>query len=66
MLFKNIKVFGPGMVVHTHNPSYSGGRDRRIVIQGQLGQKPETLLDKYKAQSFRGVAQVVEHLPSKC
>jgi hypothetical protein len=23
----------------THNPSYSGGRDRRIMVQGQPGQK---------------------------
>jgi hypothetical protein len=25
------------MVLHTWNPSYSGGRDRRIMAQGQLG-----------------------------
>jgi hypothetical protein len=32
-----------GIVVHTYNPSYLGGRYRRIMIQGQPGQKRETL-----------------------
>jgi hypothetical protein len=27
------------MVVHVYNASYSGGRDRRIMVQGQPGQK---------------------------
>jgi hypothetical protein len=31
----NIKnTMGPGMVVHTCNPSYAGNRGRRIMIQG--------------------------------
>jgi hypothetical protein len=28
-----------GMVVHTCNPSCTGGIDRRIVVQGQLQRK---------------------------
>jgi hypothetical protein len=30
---------GPVMVIHTYNPSYSGSRNRSIMIQGQPRQK---------------------------
>jgi hypothetical protein len=30
---------GPDTVTHTYNPSYLGGRDRKIKIQGQSRQK---------------------------
>jgi hypothetical protein len=29
----------PGKMAHTCNSSYSGGRDWRVTVQGQLGQK---------------------------
>jgi hypothetical protein len=31
------------IVVHTCNPSYSGGGDRKIAVRGWPGQKAETL-----------------------
>jgi hypothetical protein len=33
----------PGMVAYTCNPSYSGGKDRRITVRSQAGQQHETL-----------------------
>jgi hypothetical protein len=55
-------------VVHTCNPRYSGDRD-----QEDSGSKPawqivrETLSQKYPTQKWAGgVAQAVQHLPSKC
>jgi hypothetical protein len=32
---------GPGIVVHTCNPTYSGGRDRRTTVPGRLGIKSQ-------------------------
>jgi hypothetical protein len=46
------------------NTSYLGGRDRKI--QGQCSKSSElSLKNKPKAKGFEGMAQVVEHLPSK-
>jgi hypothetical protein len=36
----------PGVVVRAYNPSYLGGRVRRIEVQDQPGQKHETLSEK--------------------
>jgi hypothetical protein len=36
---KRILGEGSGMVVHAYNPSYLGGRDRRIMVPGQFKQK---------------------------
>jgi hypothetical protein len=33
------KTYGQGMVAHIYNPSYLGGRERRITVQGQPRQK---------------------------
>jgi hypothetical protein len=43
----NIRNKETGIVVHICNPSYLGGRNRRVVVQGQPGQKGETLAEKY-------------------
>jgi hypothetical protein len=48
------------MMVHTCNPSYLGGGGKRE----QPRRKLKTLW-KTKAQRAGGMAQVVEHLPSK-
>jgi hypothetical protein len=37
---------GLGMVVHTYSPSYSGGKGWKITVQGQLGEKHETVSEK--------------------
>jgi hypothetical protein len=36
----------PGMEMNTFNPSYSGGRSVRIIVQGWPGKKHETLYKK--------------------
>jgi hypothetical protein len=53
--------------VHPNYPSYLGDEDRRIEVQGLLGQKHETLSEKQtkKSQRAGSVAQVLEHLSSK-
>jgi hypothetical protein len=50
------------MVAHAYNPSYLGGRSRRISIQGGPGEKyPETLSEiQAKLKRARGASQVVE------
>jgi hypothetical protein len=45
------------VVVHTSNPNYLEGRERGIVVQGWPG--------KTKSKRIRGMAQEVEHSPSK-
>jgi hypothetical protein len=56
--------FCSGVVAHTCNPSYLGGRDRMVVQIGPgIKQKPISKITKAKRTG--GVAQVVEHLPSK-
>jgi hypothetical protein len=48
------------------NPSYLGGRGRRIEAQGWSRQKHESLSEKpTKAKRAGDMTQVVEHLPSK-
>jgi hypothetical protein len=49
------------MVVCTFNPSYLGGRGRRIVVRGQLQQKYKTLPEKTKAKRAGSLDQVVEY-----
>jgi hypothetical protein len=43
------------MVVHTCDPSYLGGKDRRIEVQSQPRQKCETLSEKLKAKEWQGI-----------
>jgi hypothetical protein len=54
-------------VAQACNPSYSGAEIRRILVQSQPGQiLAETLSQQNTSQKGAGgVAQVVEHLPSK-
>jgi hypothetical protein len=40
------------LVVHTCNPSYCGGRSRRITVQDQHKQKSETLSEKLKQKGL--------------
>jgi hypothetical protein len=58
----------PGMEVHICNPSYIGGRSRRIVVQGQPTQSTRPYLEKHTKvkKAGGGVAQVLEHLLTKC
>jgi hypothetical protein len=44
-------LWGPGMMVQVYNPSYSGGGDKRIWVQGQPGQKHETLSEQQSKQT---------------
>jgi hypothetical protein len=51
---------------HSCNSSYLGGRDRRIMVQSQPGQKLTTLSEKQtKSKRTEGMALVEELLPSK-
>jgi hypothetical protein len=54
--------------VHICNPSYSGGGGRKIMslslIRAKLARP--CLKNKIKPKGLRGVAQVVELLPSMC
>jgi hypothetical protein len=55
------------MVAYTYNPSFSGGRHRRIVSLGPAWAKlarPFCFVSKTKGLGDR--TQVVEHLPSRC
>jgi hypothetical protein len=55
------------MIVHACNPSFLGGRDRRIMIQGLPKEKHKTLSEKHTKRKRTGdMVQVVEHLPNKC
>jgi hypothetical protein len=45
VLLRN-EIFQVGVVVHTYNPSYSGVRGRKTMIQGQQRQKYEILSEK--------------------
>jgi hypothetical protein len=53
---KNVQL-GPDMVVHTCNTSY--------LESSQPRQKHKALSEKQKNKEGWGVAQVIEHLPSK-
>jgi hypothetical protein len=53
-------------VTHTCNTSYLGGRDQEDRGSRQNQAKSETLFkNNLKAKRAGGVAQVIEHLPSK-
>jgi hypothetical protein len=55
-------------VVHTCNPSYSGGRDQEDhsskLVRANSSRDPISTIPNKKMAG--GVAQVVEQLPSKC
>jgi hypothetical protein len=55
------------IVVHTCNPRYSGGRDRRTADQGQPQAKSirPYLKNILKAKKAGAMAQVVEDLPTE-
>jgi hypothetical protein len=55
----------PCVVIHTCNLCYSGGRGRKIMVQGPLRQKCKTLSEKKKLKQkvLGGMAQVIEYLP---
>jgi hypothetical protein len=56
-------IFEPGMVVHTCNPSYSGGRGKRITSSRTAWAKlVRPYLKKKKKERILGMAQPVEHL----
>jgi hypothetical protein len=44
------KTYGQGMVAHIYNPSYLGGRERRITVQGQPRQKVSEILSSNQAR----------------
>jgi hypothetical protein len=46
-----------GVVAHAYNPSDTGGKDRRIVLQASLDKKCETQITKSK--KVWGQGQVV-------
>jgi hypothetical protein len=51
------------MITHACNPSYSGGRDRRITVGGQPGQKHKNLFKKKtktKNKMVGGMPQVAQ------
>jgi hypothetical protein len=54
--------------VHICNPSYSGGGGRKIMSLSLIREKlaRPCLKNKIKPKGLRGVAQVVELLPSMC
>jgi hypothetical protein len=53
-------------LVHTCNPSYSGGRDRRIEVQSHSRQiVHETLSQKHPSQKINGGGELVEWLKVK-
>jgi hypothetical protein len=48
------------MVVLAYNPSYSGGRDRRMMVHGRgLGKKHEVLSKNTKCKNAWGMAEVL-------
>jgi hypothetical protein len=56
-----------GMVVHTCNPTYLGGRDMKIIVQSKSWQKLERLyfknklmLHAYNLRYFRGGSRRTE------
>jgi hypothetical protein len=51
----------PGMAAHSCNPSYAGGRARRIMVQGQPWATCESLT---KEKGARSIIKVIEGLPS--
>jgi hypothetical protein len=54
------------MVVHAYNPSYSGGRERRIKFEGSQSKVSKTLSQKQNIKKRAGsVAQVIECLLSR-
>jgi hypothetical protein len=55
-----------GMVEHTYGFSYSEGRNRSILVQGQPRQKIKTLYEKQTEGKNTGdLAQAIKHLPNK-
>jgi hypothetical protein len=55
------KTFGLGVVMHTYNPSYLGGRYRRIMFWRPMGKSTRPYL-KNKLKRTRGITQVIECL----
>jgi hypothetical protein len=51
---KRIEI-GSGVVVHAYNPTYLGGRRRRIDVWGQSGKKMKTLFENQANSKGMGV-----------
>jgi hypothetical protein len=47
------KIYQPGIVVHDYNLSYLEGRNKRVMIPGQPGQKGSKTLTQNKMRSKR-------------
>jgi hypothetical protein len=52
-----------GKFVRSHHPSYSGNINRRTVVQASSG---VNVSKSVKSKRAGDVAEVIEHLPSKC
>jgi hypothetical protein len=53
-------------MVHAYNPSYMGCSSTRVIVWANLRLWGPYLKNKLKAKGDRGMAQMIEHLPSKC
>jgi hypothetical protein len=54
------------VVTYICHPSYTGSINRRIEVQVSLGETRDPIRKIMKAKRSGSVAQVVEHLLSKC
>jgi hypothetical protein len=52
-------------VAHTCHPSYTGNTNR-ITVQANQGTNRKPYWKNNKGKKDWGVAQAIEHLPSKC
>jgi hypothetical protein len=53
------------MVVCACHLSFTGSVDRRMAVQAALGKKQDFVSKINKAKRAEGMAQVIDHLPSK-
>jgi hypothetical protein len=55
------------VIIHTHNPSFSKGRNKRITSLRPACAKLEALCPKQNINKMAGgMTQAEEHLPSMC
>jgi hypothetical protein len=52
------------MVIQTYDPSFSGVTGRKTKVPGRLRQEVRLYLKNNLTQKGKGVAEVVEHLPT--
>jgi hypothetical protein len=53
------------MVVFACHLSFTGSVDRRMAVQAASGKKQDFVSKINKAKRAEGMAQVIDHLPSK-